>query len=69
MGDKKDQIVARKPQTLLEQRLCFLCNMGNVEDEVHVLLVYPFNKKERYNPMKVCNLDMIMFYTYIDKLK
>ena len=36
-----------KPKTLLEQRLCLLCNMGDVEDEVHVLLVCPIYNEER----------------------
>ena len=40
----------------------WLCNMGNVEDEAHVLLDNPCYKGEIYNPLKVCNLDMVMIH-------
>ena len=37
----------RFSRTPLEQRICELCNMGALEDEIHVLCVCPLYNEER----------------------
>ena len=48
----------QKPKLTPAQRLCKLCNLGYIEDEIHMLLFCPLYKEERNNYTKICSIDI-----------